>query len=92
MSDRIFYVGAEDQKSHKFTGYVPSKFLMRNGAYVMDPIPGASQEAYLYSDGSGSNKTNGKIANPDNYIIVPESHSESEARKFAARLAAVAVA
>jgi len=90
LADGIFYVAAQDRdKLGKINGYVPSKFLMRNGAYVMDPIPGASQNAYLYSDGSGSNKTNGNTANPSNYIIVPESHSEQEAREFAVRLAAM---
>lgn len=90
MADPIFYAAAIDQKEpHPITGYVPSKFLMRNGAYVVDPISGASQGAYLYSDGTGGNKTNGKIANPNNYIVVPENHNEEEAREFAARLAAV---
>lgn len=89
MSDQNFYVGAQDRKDRtKFTGYVPSKFLMRNGRYVMDPIPGGSQNAFLYSDASGSNKTNGKIANPYNYLIVPEIHTEQKARDFAAGIAA----
>ena len=88
MSDQIFYAAAQDpDDGTKINGYVPSKFLMRNGAYVVDPIPGASQKAYLYSDSSGSNKTNGKTANPNNYVIVPESHTEQDARKFASMLA-----
>jgi hypothetical protein len=90
LSDQIFYAAAQDRDDDsKIHGYVPSKFLMRNGAYVVDPIPGASQNAYLYSDGSGSNKTNGKMANPNNYIVVPANHSEQEARDFAAALATV---
>jgi hypothetical protein len=87
LPDRSFYVAAQDpnEKSYtKINGYVPSEFLMRNGMYVMDPIPGASQKAYMFSDNSGSNKTPGMIANPNNYLIVPENHSEQAARKFAA--------
>jgi hypothetical protein len=88
LPDPIFYAAAEDPDTHQLTGYVPSKFLTRNGAYVMDPIPGASQNANLYSDGAGNNQTDGKIANPNNYIVVPANHSEEEARKYAALLAA----
>jgi len=88
LPDRIFYAAATHQTPpHPITGYVPSKFLMRNGAYAVDPIPGASQNANLYSDGSGNNQTDGKIANPNNYIVVPANHSEQEAREFAAVLA-----
>ena len=46
MSDRIFYAAAEDQNvKGKINSYVPSKFLVRNGMYVVDPVPGASQKA-----------------------------------------------
>lgn len=90
MSDRVFYAAAEDQKPPiRITGYVPSKFLIRNGAYVVDPVPGASQKASLYSDKFGSNQTDGRIANPNNYVVVPGNYSEQHARDFAARLAAV---
>ena len=89
MSDRIFYAAAEDQKTHAITGYVPSKFLIRNGSYVVDPVPGGSQKANLYSDGAGSNQMDGGIANPNNYVVVPANYSEQQARDFAARLAAV---
>jgi hypothetical protein len=68
MPDQVFYAAAEDPDTNKITGYVPSKFLMRNWAYVMDPIPGASQNANLYSHSAGNNQTNGKIANPNNWI------------------------
>ena len=85
MSDPVFYVGAE--KDRKFTGYVPAKFLMRGGRYVMDPTPGGSQKSYLYSDGLGSNKTDGSVANPKNYLIVPANHSDQQARDFAAGIA-----
>ncbi len=89
MADPIFYAAATDQKEpHPITGYVPSKFLIRVGAYVVDPIPGASQNANLYSDAAGSDQTDGKIANPNNYVVVPANHSEQEARKFASDLAA----
>ncbi len=86
MSDRIFYVGAQDDKN-PLTGYVPAKFLMRNGMYVMDPTPGGSQRAYLYSDASGGNKSIGSIANPNNYLIVPENYTEQKAKDFAAQIA-----
>src|SRR6266581_4582417 len=91
LPDQVFYAAAQDPNVRnrvQINGYVPSKFLMRNGTYVVDPVPGASQEPYLYSDSLGSNKTNGKIANPNNYIIVPANHSEQDAREFAARLTA----
>jgi hypothetical protein len=74
LADRIFYAAARDptvKGSVKVNGYVPSKFLMRNGAYIADPVPGASQKAFLFSDSSGNNKTDGRIANPNNYLIVP---------------------
>lgn len=76
MPDRIFYAATEDQKTHKITGYAPSKFFVRNGTYVSDPVPGASQRANLYSDAAGSNQTDGRIANPNNYIIVPQNYTE----------------
>jgi hypothetical protein len=81
MADQIFYVGSENQG--KLTGYVPAKFLRRNGSYTSDPMPGGSQNAYLYSDGQGSNKTDGKIANPNNYLIVPANYADQQARDFA---------
>lgn len=88
MPDQTFYVGAQDKNDRaKVTGYVPARFLIRRGRYVMDPMPGGSQGAFLYSDASGSNKTNGKIANPFNYLIVPNIHSEQKARNFAAGIA-----
>jgi hypothetical protein len=91
MTDPIFYAAAEDRRnptSPRITGYVPSKFLIRNGAYVVDPVPGGSQNANLYSDSRGSNQTDGKIANPNNYVVVPTNYSEKQANDFAADLAA----
>jgi hypothetical protein len=88
MPGQIFYVGAQDGRDKtKFIGYVPAKFLVRNGRYVMDPMPGGSHNAFLYSDASGSDKTNGEIANPYNYLIVPRLHTEQKARDFAAGIA-----
>jgi hypothetical protein len=82
MPDPRFYVGAQDEHRN-LTGFVPAKFLMRNGAYVMDPTPGGSQKAFLFSDASGGDKTDGKIANPYNYLIVPDGYTEQKARDFA---------
>ena len=88
MSDPVFYVGAQDSNDRKrTTGYVPAKFLMRNGRYVMDPMPGGSQNAFVYSDALGGDKTRGEVANPNNYLIVPENHTEQKAKDFAARIA-----
>src|SRR5215472_11180645 len=56
---------------------------MRNGAYVTDPMPGGSQRADLHSDRWGSNQTAGKVANPNNYLIVPANYSEQQAWNFA---------
>jgi hypothetical protein len=90
LSDRIFYAAATDQKAgDRITGYVPSKFLVRNGMYVVDPVPGASQKANLYSDGAGGNQTDGKTANPNNYVVVPANYTEQAARDAAALLEAV---
>lgn len=86
MTDQIFYVGAQDDDG-VLTGYVPAKFLMRNGAYVMNPMPGASQKAYLYPDPSETYKTDGHIANPYNYLIVPVIYTEQKAKDFAAQVA-----
>ncbi|CCE04113.1 hypothetical protein BRAS3843_100007 [Bradyrhizobium sp. STM 3843] len=85
MADANFYVGSEKEKT--FTGYVPAKFLIRNGAYVVDPTPGGSQNAYLYSDAQGSYKTDGRRANPNNYLIVPANYDEDQAKAFASRVA-----
>lgn len=85
MSDQIFYVGARDD-NNPLTGYVPAKFLMRNGAHVMDPTPGGSQRSPLYSDGSGNNKTQGSVANPNNYLIVPANYTEQQAKDFASKI------
>lgn len=38
MSDRVFYVGAQNDQS-PLTGYVPAKFLTLNGKPVVDPAP-----------------------------------------------------
>jgi hypothetical protein len=81
MTDRIFYVGSKNDRG--LTGYVPAKFLMRNGRYVMDPMPRGSQNAYLYSDRWGNNQTAGETANPNNYLIVPGNYSEQQASDFA---------
>jgi len=86
MADPIFYVGSEDKK---FTSFVPAKFLMRNGSYVTDPTPGGSQNAYLYSNIRGGNKTDGRTANPNNYLIVPANYSERQAREFADQIARI---
>jgi hypothetical protein len=88
MPGQMFYVGAQDRNDRtKFTGFVPAKFLVRGGRYVMDPMPGGSQNSFLYSDALGSDKTIGKIANPFNYLIVPDSHTEQKAKDFAAGIA-----
>jgi hypothetical protein len=83
MSDRAFFVEAKKGKNIT-TGYVPAKFLMRNGAYVMNPTPGGSQKSPVFSDGLGNNRTHGSVANPNNYLIVPANYTEQQARDFAA--------
>lgn len=86
MADRIFYVGAMDD-NNPLTGYVPAKFLMRNGMYVMNPTPGGSRSGPLFSDSLGSGRTDGGVANPNNYLIVPANYSDQQARDFAAGIA-----
>ncbi len=85
MSDRIFYVGAEDD-NRPLTGFVPAKFLRRNGAYVVDPMPGGSQKKPLFSDNLGNTRTDGRTANPNNYLIVPGNYDEQQAKDFAAMI------
>jgi hypothetical protein len=84
MAERTFYAGAKRGKY--VVGYAPAKFLVRDGAYVVDPTPGGSQGYALYSDDRGSNRTEGQIANPNNYLIVPANYDEQKARAFAAEI------
>jgi len=90
VTDPTFYVAAQERGTNpaKITGYVPSTFLVRNGKYVIDPAAGSSQQ-FLYSDSSGSNKTPGAVANPNNYVIVPKVHDETGARRVADQIAAM---
>jgi hypothetical protein len=93
MSDRVFYVAAQSRHEQdangkkRITGYVPAKFLTLNGKPVVDPTQGGSQNAYIYADGSDKYKTRGEIANPNNYLIVPEIYTEQQAQAFAAEIA-----
>src|SRR6185437_6808495 len=87
MPDQIFYVRAKNPKSGKLTGYVPAKFLSINGNPVVDPLPGGSQDTYVYADPSDKYKDRGAVANPSNYLIVPANYSEQEAQAFAAQIA-----
>ncbi len=64
MPERPFFVEA---KGKKVNGFVPAQFLMRNGAYVMNPTPGGSQGEPIYSDRWGNNSISGRDANPNNY-------------------------
>src|SRR5437868_394359 len=41
----------------------------------------------VYADGSDKYKTRGEIANPNNYLILPDIYTEQQARAFAARIA-----
>ena len=88
MSDRVFYVGSADRTSGKFNGYVPSQFLMINGQPVVDPTPRGSQRPYIYGDASDRYKVDGRIANPNNYLIVPEKFNEQRARDYADQIVA----
>jgi hypothetical protein len=60
---------------------------MRNGEYVMNPRPGGSQKSYVYSDGRGNDQTDGRVANPNNYLMVPADYTEQKAKDFAAQIA-----
>ncbi len=81
MADRVFYVEAQDENG--LAGYVPAKFLVRNGAYVMNPTPAGSQQSFVYSDARGNGQTKGVAANPNNYLMVPVNYTEDKARDFA---------
>jgi hypothetical protein len=92
MSDRIFYVGAQDAND-KFTGYVPAKFLTINGQPIVDPMPGGLHPTpsglrrrlpYIYADDKGTMKSDD--ANPNNYMIVPANFDEERARAYAERI------
>jgi hypothetical protein len=82
MPDRNFYVQSFKHKA--VSGYVPAQFLMRNGAYVMNPTPRGSQGEPIYSDRWGNNSISGRDANPNNYLIVPANYTKQKARDFAA--------
>ncbi|HVZ08372.1 hypothetical protein [Rhodopila sp.] len=71
MSDPIFYVKALADTDGTTTGYVAATYLKNNGTYVVDPIPGGSQQYATYSDSSGDNQQTGSVSNPNNYIVVP---------------------
>jgi len=86
MSEQLFYVGSLD-KNGRFAGYVPAKFLTRDGKPVADSKPGGCQQTYIYADPSDRYKATGKIANPNNYLIVPANYTEQQAREFAAKIA-----
>jgi hypothetical protein len=86
MADRLFYVGARDD-SNALTGLVPAKFLTVDGKPVADPTPGGSQKAYIYYDFSSNGKMDGRLANPNNYLIVPANYTEQYAREFAGQVA-----
>jgi uncharacterized repeat protein (TIGR03803 family) len=88
MAEDVFFVGAEGPKN-AFMGFVAAKFLSVDGQLVVDPTPGGSQNAFIYSDQFGTIKTAGQIANPNNYLIVPANYSEEGARIFAAQVASV---
>jgi hypothetical protein len=87
MPDKVFYVGSEKDK--KLTGYVRSRFLTVNDQPVVDATPGGSQRAYVYAVASDRYKTDGKIANPNNYLVVPENFNEQRARDYASRIAGI---
>ena len=82
MSDERFHVGAVDQHN-KPSGFVAAKFLTINGQPVVDPISHGSQDFFMYSDDRGSDKTHARIANPNNYIVVPENFTEEHAKEYA---------
>lgn len=86
MADRLFYVGAQDD-SNALTGLVPAKFLTVDGKPVVDPAPGGSQKAYIYYDPSSNGKMDGRLANPNNYLIAPANYTEQHAREFAGQVA-----
>lgn len=75
MPAQIFYVGSRDKNDNR-NGYVPSRFYAIRGHPVVDPMPGGSQAAFIYLEASDRYRTDGKIANPNNYLIVPDKFSE----------------
>ena len=88
MSGQTFYVGARAQNDEtNITGFVPAKFLTIDGQPVVDPMPGGSQNAFVYADGQGNAKTHAAFANPNNYLIVPADFSEQQASAYAAKIA-----
>jgi hypothetical protein len=86
MSAQVFYVGSRDKNNNR-NGYVASRFYTLNGQPVVDPTPGGSQDAPIYSDPSGRYRTNGIVANPNNYLIVPEKFTDRRAKDYASRIA-----
>jgi hypothetical protein len=62
------------------------KIAVIRGQPVVDPMPGGSQAAFIYPEASDRYRTDGKIANPNNYLIVPDKFSEQQARDYADRI------
>ena len=75
-----FSVGGLDSNS-KVVAKIPAKFLLDiNGDPIVNPIAASAQAWNLYFDGTS---VDGSIANPNNYIIVPETYSITKASEFA---------
>ncbi len=85
MPDETFYVGAVD-KNKNFSGFVPARFLTIRDCPIVDPIPGGSHDFYVYADDRGNGKTHAKIANPNNYVVVPGNFTEAQARAYAGHI------
>jgi hypothetical protein len=85
-STSTFTVGGENKDKVVTNRSIAAKFLINpaTGEPVQDPVPGGSQENHIYINGIA---TPGNIANPDNWLIVPENYSIASSESFAAQVA-----
>jgi len=67
---------------------VAAKFLLVNGAPIVDPAAGGSSIEPLYTslNANGSPNENSKVQNIHNYLIVPANYNPSEAIAFASEV------
>ncbi len=64
---------------------IPAKFLIVNGAPVVDPNPQGSMHVHLYTklNSTGKIDESSIFANPHNYLIGPANYTPAEAQNFA---------
>ncbi len=83
-----FTVGGENKDKVVTNRSIAAKFPINptTGEPVQDPVPGGSQEDHIYINGIA---TPGNIANPDNWLIVPDNYNIANSEYFAGQVTAL---